>query len=217
MSVLRKPLLISAVLALVGTGAAAAAEEIGDGLGRIATEAEIAGWDIDVRPDGQGLPEGSGAVLDGEAVYLEQCAACHGDFGEGAGRFPVLMGGDGTLASHDPVKTIGSYWPYASTLWDYVHRAMPFGNAQSLSDDDVYAVTAYLLYLNDIVDEDFVLTRDNLAEIAMPNRDGFITEDPRPDVPAAEPCMTDCAGEIEIIGRARILDVTPDDIPPSDM
>lgn len=216
MSVSRKPLLIAIALALAGwAGAANADPEYG--LGRIATAEEIAGWDIDVRPDGQGLPNGSGAVLDGEVVYLEQCAVCHGDFGEGAGRFPVLMGGEGTLASHDPVKTIGSYWPYASTLWDYINRAMPFGNAQSLSDDDVYAVTAYLLYLNDIADEDFVLTRDNLAEIVMPNRDGFVTEDPRPDVPAGEPCMTDCAGEIEIIGRARILDVTPEDLAPSDM
>lgn len=215
MFVLRKPLLIAVALAVTASANLAAAEETG--LGRMATEQEIAGWDIDVRPDGQGLPDGSGSVLDGEVVYLEQCAVCHGDFGEGAGRFPVLMGGDGTLDSHDPVKTVGSYWPYASTLWDYVNRAMPFGNAQSLSDDDVYAVTAYLLYLNDVVDEGFVLTRDILPEIAMPNRDGFVTEDPRPEFPAGEPCMTDCAGEIEIIGRARILDVTPEDQPPSDM
>ena len=94
---------------------------------------------------------------------------------------------------------------------------MPFGNAQSLTDDQIYEVTAYLLYLNDIVDEDFVLTRDNLPQIVMPNRDGFVTEDPRPDVPAGEPCMTDCAGEVEIIGRARILDVTPGEQRPSDM
>lgn len=217
MSELRKPLLAAVVLALVGSGGLAAAEEMDYRLGRTATAEEIAGWDIDVRPDGQGLPQGAGGVLDGEAIFLEQCAACHGDFGEGAGRFPVLMGGRGTLASHDPVKTVGSYWPYVSTLWDYINRAMPFGNAQSLSNDDVYAVTAYVLYLNDIVDEDFVLTRENLPEIVMPNRDGFVTEDPRPDVWVGEPCMTDCADEVEIIGHARILDVTPEEQAQSDM
>ena len=120
-------------------------------IGRIATPEEIAGWDIDIRPDGQGLPAGKGTVKQGEALYMERCAACHGEFGESAGRWPILSGGNGTLASHDPVKSIGSYWPYASTLIDYIRRAMPFGNAQSLTNDELYAVTAYVLYLNDVV------------------------------------------------------------------
>ena len=94
---------------------------------------EIAGWDIDVRPDGQGLPPGKGTVKEGETLYMERCAACHGEFGESAGRWPILAGGAGTLASHDPVKSVGSYWPYASTVMDYIRRSMPFGNAQSLT------------------------------------------------------------------------------------
>ena len=216
MSASHKPILLAA--ALLALTAGAAAEEPPDyGLGRIATAEEIAGWDIDVRPDGLGLPPGSGSVLDGEVIYLEQCAVCHGDFGEGAGRFPVLMGGEGTLDSANPVKTIGSYWPHASTLWDYVNRAMPFGNAQSLSAEDVYAVTAYLLYLNDLVDDEFVLTRDNLADIEMPNSGGFIIEDPRPDVAVGEPCMSDCVDNVTILGRAKPLDVTPEEQAPSDM
>jgi cytochrome c len=113
------------------------------GIGRQAKPEEIAGWDIDIRPDGHGLPPGKGTVKQGEEIYMQQCAACHGEFGESAGRWPILMGGAGTLASHDPVKTIGSYWPYASTVIDYIRRSMPFGDAQSLSNDQLYAVTAY--------------------------------------------------------------------------
>ena len=115
------------------------------GIGREATPEEIAGWDIDIRPDGQGLPPGKGTVKQGEPLYMTHCAACHGEFGESAGRWPILIGGAGTLASHDPVKSIGSYWPYASTVFDYIRRSMPFGNAQSLSNDELYAVTAYVL------------------------------------------------------------------------
>ncbi|NNG05636.1 MAG: cytochrome c [Inquilinus sp.] len=217
MSASRRLLTAAAAAGLALAAAAAAGEPVDHGLGRLATAAEIAGWDIDVRPDGRGLPPGSGSVDDGEDVFLEQCAFCHGDFGEGAGRYPVLMGGDGTLDSSNPVKTIGSYWPYASTVWDYVNRAMPFGNAQSLTPDQVYAVTAYLLYLNDIVDDDFVLTQANLAELEMPNRAGFIPEDPRPDVPPGEPCMSDCVAKVTIVGRAKPLDVTPEEQAPSDM
>ena len=180
------------------------------GLGRAATPEEIAGWDIDVRPDGEGLPSGSGDVADGEAIYLERCASCHGEFGEGAGRFPVLMGGFDTLVEDRPEKTIGSYWPYATTIWDYVNRAMPFGDAQSLTADETYAVTAFLLFLNEVVDEDFVLTKENLAEVRMPNAAGFFVRE-GPDVPSQEPCMKDCRSRPDVIGRARILDVTPED------
>jgi cytochrome c len=183
-------------------------------LGHVATDEQVAGWDIDVRPDGTGLPEGSGTVSDGEEVFLEKCAACHGDFAEGRDRWPELAGGTGSLASDNPVKTMGSYWPYLSTGYDYINRAMPYGDAQSLQPDEVYALLAYILYMNDIVtDEDFELSKENFLSVQMPNADGFI-EDGRPDTPTladGEPCMKDCKPEVEITGRARILDVTPTD------
>ena len=120
-------------------------------LGQIANKEEVAGWDIDVRPDGLGAPIGSGTALLGEEIYTEQCAACHGDFGEGADRWPSLVGGEGSLASHDPEKTTGSYWPYASTMYDYIYRAMPYGAAQSLSYDETYEIVAYLLYMLSLI------------------------------------------------------------------
>lgn len=184
------------------------------GIGRVALPEEIAAWDIDVRPDGTGLPKGSGTVAQGEVLFTDNCAVCHGDFGEGVGRWPVLAGGQGTLKADRPVKTIGSYWPYLSTVYDYVRRAMPFGNARSLSDDDVYAITAYLLYLNDLVDdEDFELSDKNFTDIHMPNEENFIADD-RYDEPVyaekKEPCMKDCTADaVSITMRARILDVTP--------
>lgn len=200
-------------LAALATGVLIALPASADrlGLGRDATPGEIAAWDIDVRPDGQGLPEGSGSVAEGEAIYQEQCSSCHGVFGEGMGRWPALSGGEGTLTEDRPEKTIGSYWPFASTVYDYVHRAMPFGYAQSLSDDDVYAVTAYLLNLNYLVEDDFVLSRETLGEVEMPNHGNFFM-DPRPDTPVydeGEPCMSDCKDAPEITMRARVLDVTP--------
>ncbi|MEM6944413.1 MAG: cytochrome c, partial [Pseudomonadota bacterium] len=145
----RFPETASAALLAVGLAAPALAD--GFGLGREALPEEVSAWDIDIRPDGAGLPEGSGDVLTGEEIFAEQCAACHGDFGEGVDRWPVLAGGHETLADDRPVKTIGSYWPYLSTVYDYIYRAMPFGYAQSLAPDDVYAITAYLLYMNDVV------------------------------------------------------------------
>mgnify|MGYP003671662390 CR=1 FL=1 len=184
-------------------------------LGRPALPEEIAAWDIDIRPDGQGLPAGSGTVARGGELFDEQCAVCHGSFGEGEGRWPVLAGGQGTLTDDRPVKTIGSYWPYLSTVFDYVKRAMPFGNAQSLSDDDVYALTAYLLYLNDIVtDEDFELSSDNFTEVRLPNEANFI-DDNRQDEPqyaaGLEPCMSNCMPEpAKVTMHARVLDVTPE-------
>lgn len=186
----------------------------GFGLGRPATEAEIAAWDIDIRPDGAGLPEGQGTAADGEPVYSERCATCHGVFGEGEGRWPILVGGFDTLTEDRPVKTVGSYWPFASTVWDYVHRAMPFGDAQSLSNDEVYALTAYLLYMNDVIEDDeFVLSAESFGEIEMPNAEGFI-EDGRPDtmtLDKGEPCMANCTpGPVQVTMRARVLDVTPE-------
>ena len=179
------------------------------GLGQPASAAQIAGWDIDVRPDGLGLPPGEGSVEDGEMLFQEQCAQCHGVFGEGAGRWPVLAGGEGSLRDDRPEKTIGSYWPYATTVWDYIHRAMPFFNPQSLSNNEVYALTAYLLYMNDIVEDDFVASQANLAQVEMPNRGGFF-RDTRPDV-HNEPCMQNCKdpASIHITWDASALGVTP--------
>lgn len=183
------------------------------GLGRVATPDEIHAWDIDVRPDGQGLPPGEGSVEEGELLYENNCAVCHGAFGEGEGRWPVLAGGAGTLSSDRPVKTVGSYWPYLSTVYDYVHRAMPFGAAQSLSDDGVYAITAYILYLNDLVDDDFVLSKENFTEFRMPNEANFYMDD-RDSSPVGhktEVCMSDCKTDVTITARARVIDVTPED------
>ncbi|SIT15828.1 sulfur dehydrogenase subunit SoxD [Roseivivax lentus] len=186
----------------------------GFGIGREALPEEVAAWDVNVMPDGTGLPEGSGSVADGEMLFSENCAVCHGEFAEGVGNWPELAGGEGTLADKDPVKTVGSYWPYLSTAWDYVHRSMPFGNAQSLTADETYAIVAYILYSNWLVEEDFVLSRENFLEVEMPNADGFIVDD-RPETEygqwRAEPCMSDCKDSVEITMRATVLDVTPDE------
>jgi len=184
-------------------------------LGRIALEPEIAAWDIDVRPDGLGLPVGSGNAIDGADLYDANCGSCHGDFGEGTGRWPILAGGHDTLTEERPEKTIGSYWPYLSTVYDYIRRAMPFGNARSLSDDDVYAITAYILYLNDLEDEDFELTSENFMSVSLPNEDSFISdnraEEDYRNISEADICMTDCmATPAQVTQRARVLDVTPD-------
>ena len=184
-------LIYGAVVLTAALAAMPAVAKVGEyGIGKPATPEEIAGWDIDIRPDGKGLPPGSGSVEDGEMLYEEKCASCHGSFGEGVGRYPVLAGGEGTLTDERPDRTIGSYWPYASTVWDYIHRAMPFPQPQSLTDDEVYAITAYVLNLNDLVDDDFVLTQDNFASIEMPNKDGFFFDD-RPDTHNTE-CMENC-------------------------
>lgn len=182
------------------------------GLGRAAFPEELAAWDVEVSPDGTGLPPGSGDVLTGETIFEESCAVCHGSFAEGVGNWPKLAGGDGTLADDDPVKTVGSYWPYLSTLWDYIHRSMPFGNAQSLSDDEVYAIVAYILYSNSLVEDDFVLSNENFLDVELPNADGFIVDDREKTEYVnwtAEPCMVNCKENVEITMRARVLDVTP--------
>lgn len=184
------------------------------GLGRAAYPEEVAAWDVDILPDGRGLPEGRGDVFTGEEVFADACASCHGDFAEGVDNWPVLAGGFDTLGDKDPVKTVGSYWPYLSTVWDYVHRSMPFGAAQTLSDDEVYAIVAYILYSNDLVDDEFELSHENFAEFAMYNADGFIIDD-RADTEYAqwsvEPCMENCKDNVTITMRATFLDVTPDD------
>ncbi len=167
-----------------------------------------------MQPDGTGLPVGSGDALVGEEVFADNCAICHGDFAEGVDNWPKLAGGDDTLADEDPLKTVGSYWPHLSTVWDYVNRSMPFGAAQTMTHDEVYAIVAYILYSNDLVDEDFVLSNENFRDFEMPNKDGFIIDD-RAETEyslwRAEPCMENCKDSVEITMRATVLDVTPEE------
>jgi mono/diheme cytochrome c family protein len=176
-----------AVLAFVGTTRAQAQGAYG--IGRVATPAEIAGWNIDIDRDGHNLPPGSGSVSHGHEVFDQQCAACHGAKGEG-GLGDQLVGGQGTIATPKPVRTVGSYWPYAPTLFDYIRRAMPQNAPQSLDNNDVYAVSAYILHLNGLLPADARLDAKTLTAIKMPNRSMFVS-DPRPDVknPA---CMAGC-------------------------
>ncbi len=184
------------------------------GLGRPALPEEVAAWDVAVLPDGRGLPPGSGDVETGEAVFAEKCAACHGDFAEGLDNWPPLAGGEGSLRNRRPVKTVGSYWPHLSTVWDYVHRSMPFGAAQTVTADETYAITAYLLYSNGLVDDDFTLSNENFAGIALPNADGFHPDDrEETELPrfSRAPCMTDCRPAPEVTMRAVDLNVTPKD------
>ncbi len=152
------------------------------GFGLPASPEEIAGWDIDVRSDGAGLPPGSGSVQQGAELYALLGAEHHGPNGEGTDAAPPLVGGQGTLDTDQPVKTVGSFWPYAPVLYDYIHRAMPATAPQSLTPDEVYALTAYVLYLNGIIAEDEVMDAQTLPQVVMPNRDGFTSPDPRPDV-----------------------------------
>jgi len=207
----RKICLAVAVILLAGGGLAGAAEPGSFGYGTVATPAQIAGWDIDVRgEDGAGLPAGKGTVNRGADVYAEQCAACHGTFGEGEGRFPKLVGGVGSLRDERPEPTVGSYWPFAPTLWDYINRAMPMAAPHTLSADDVYALTAYILNLNDLVPHEFVADRNSLPKVKMRNRDNFIWTDPRPDT-AAKPCMNDCvnAADVRLSSTAEGRNLTP--------
>jgi S-disulfanyl-L-cysteine oxidoreductase SoxD len=142
-------------------------------LGRVATPAEVAGWDVSIPPDGSGLPPGRGTSAQGAIVFEQKCQSCHGERGAGQPN-DRLVGGHGTLASKSPVRTVGSYWPFATTIFDYVRRAMPYTQSHSLSDDEVYAVTAYLLLLNGIIGESDVMNAETLPKVRMPNRDNFI-------------------------------------------
>ncbi len=143
-------------------------------LGRPATPGEIAAWDISIGPDGSGLPPGNGSPQEGQAVYAAKCLPCHGEKGSGKPN-DQLVGGIGTLAGDQtPVKTVGSFWPYATTLFDYVRRAMPFNAPRSLSNDEVYAVCAYILQLDGIIGVSSVMDAQTLAKVEMPNREGFV-------------------------------------------
>lgn len=165
---------LTAMLAAAGIGIAASSQA-GPDLGRMGTPEEVAAWDISIAPDGANLPPGSGTAAEGAEVYRDKCLSCHGEGGTGGeGLADPLVGGVGTLASDQPVKTVGSYWPYATTLFDYVRRAMPYDAPLSLTDDEVYAVSAYILADNGIIDANAVLDAETLPRVRMPNRDGFV-------------------------------------------
>lgn len=160
-----------ALLLALAAGSAVAAES--PHLGQPITEADIAPWNIDVAPDGAGLPAGRGTAVQGEAIYTEKCAVCHGFDGVGTPA-DALAGGQGTLGSAKAVKTVGSFWPYAPIIFDYTRRAMPLNNPQTLANDEVYAVTAYILKLNGLIGDKDVMNARTLPRVRMPNRDGFI-------------------------------------------
>ena len=151
------------------------------GVGRPPTPEDFRELATAIAPDGTGLPEGSGTVAAGREVFAAQCARCHGQKAEGD-IGPILVGGQGTLRTPKPLKTVGSFWPYATTLWDYINRAMPFDKPGSLSADEVYALTAFLLSENKIVSESDVMDAQSLPRVKMPNASGFVSPDPRPDV-----------------------------------
>jgi cytochrome c len=165
-----KHLVAGAAILALNAAASAQAPKFGQPI----APADLAPWDISIGPDGAGLPPGRGTATQGEVVYTAKCQACHGE--KGAGRpNDRLVGGKGTLAPNQaPVKTVGSYWPYATTLFDYIRRAMPFQDSKSLTDDEAYAVSAYILSLNEIIGKDDVLDAQSLPKVRMPNRDGFI-------------------------------------------
>ena len=148
-------------------------------VGRTPTPEEIRAWDISIAPDGTGLPEGSGTAAAGREIYSNRCARCHGEKGEGRDSV-ALAGGQGTLKTPKPLRTVGSYWPYATTIYDYVNRSMPFDKPGTLSKEQVYALTAYVLYLNGLVGENTVIDAKSLPKVQMPNRNGFVP-DTRPD------------------------------------
>jgi cytochrome c5 len=143
-------------------------------VGRSPTKEEIQAWDISIGPEGRELPQGSGSAKEGAGIYARKCAACHGANGEGTQLAPHLVGGKGTLNTPQPVRTIGSYWPFATTIWDYIRRAMPPKQGGSLSADEVYALTAFLLFRNDIIRESDMMDAKSLPKVQMPNRSGFV-------------------------------------------
>ena len=160
------------------------------GVGRAPKPEELKAIDIDVSPDGKALPPGKGTAAAGKQVYASRCETCHGPTGTEGPQEAFLTitmdGEEGTLATSRPQKTVGSYWPYATTLWDYIRRAMPFDHPGTLTDDQIYAATAYVLFLNGIVGEQDVIDQTSLPKVQMPNRDGFVV-DPRPDIPKKKP------------------------------
>ena len=165
--------------ALLAAGAAEAATPPPPKLGRPASADEIAKVDISIAPDGKGLPEGSGSVAQGAMIFAAKCAGCHGANGEGTPNGDRLVGGVGSLATPNPIKTVNSYWPYATTVFDYIRRAMPITNPQSLQNEEVYALTAYILSADNVVPKDAVLDAASLPMVQMPNKAGFVNWEPR--------------------------------------
>jgi len=204
------------VIAFLAAPFGAQAADALDGLGKPATPEQIAAWNIDARPDGVGLPAGSGTVSDGDQAFQDNCAACHGTFGEGGGRYPKLAG-EGKLTGDRPEQTVGTYWPYSVTLFDYINRAMPYPAPHSLPPETVYAITAYILNLNGIVPDDFVADAKSLPQVKMPNVGGFTWKDPRPDTHDPT-CMTNCVapGSVKIVSSAEGSLVTPTTTGPVD-
>ena len=191
---MRSASLAACVAAALAMGAGVAGADTGRpgvSFGTPVSEADVAAWDIDVQtPTGKGLPPGSGSVAEGEALFAQQCVACHGEKAEGGSQYGSMVGGIGSFVTDKRRLTPGSMYPYAPILFDYVRRAMPMTAPQSLTDDQVYALTAYIYHLNGLVPADAVLDASSLAAIRMPNRDGFIADD-RPDANAVR-CMQDC-------------------------
>ena len=179
-------------------------------IGSTPTEAEIAGWHIAIPPSGANLPPGKGTVAEGEKVFSATCAMCHGAFGEGQNGYPALVGGVGSLASDLPEKTPGSYWPFATTIYDYIDRAMPFFAPHTLKPDQIYSLVAWLLNANGIVKSDWVADARTLPLVKMPNRDHWNWKDPRP-VTHNTACMTNCADpkDIKITSDAAKMNLTP--------
>jgi S-disulfanyl-L-cysteine oxidoreductase SoxD len=171
----RRGALLGAVL--VSLGSAAFAQQ-GPGLGEPISAQDLAPWDISIQPDGSGLPPGSGDAAAGEKIFAAKCVVCHGEKGQG-GPNDRLVGGQGTLRDLAQVRTLGSYWPYATTVFDYIRRAMPFQQPESLSDEEAYALTAYLLSLNGIIGKGDAMNARTLPKVQMPNRDGFVIAYPK--------------------------------------
>jgi S-disulfanyl-L-cysteine oxidoreductase SoxD len=185
MATTRRYVVSAVLLATCAWNAVSRAQSPAFGVGHTPTAAELAMVDIEVMPDGKGLAPGSGTAATGKDVYTRRCETCHGPTGK-EGPQDVLVGGRGTLGTASPQKTVGSYWPYATTLWDYIRRAMPFDHPGTLTPDEIYGATAYVLFMNGIVGERDVLNERTLPNVRMPNRDGFVG-DPRPDVPSRKP------------------------------
>jgi len=181
MGIARSCRVLLLVVAASAAASAARAQSPAFGLGHTPSPDHLRAIDIEVTPDGKGLAPGSGTAAAGKDVYTRRCETCHGPTGK-EGPQDILVGGTGSLATDRPLKTVGSYWPYATTLWGYIRRAMPFDHPGTLSVDELYGVTAYVLFMNGIVGEQDALTETTLPKIPMPNRNGFVA-DPRPDVP----------------------------------
>lgn len=167
--------LLPAIL-LAGSSSALAQAPNYSNIGRTPTEEEIRAWNIAIGPAGRELPAGSGTAKEGAKLFATKCAACHGPTAEGTQLAPRLLGGQGTISTLQPLRTIGSYWPFATTVWDYINRAMPRNQEGSLRPDEIYSLTAYILYRNGIIQETDVMDAQSLPKVQMPNRNGFIPQ-----------------------------------------